>query len=743
MKGSQGLLTSRLMGAIWDFNAMATGRGRIEQIGLGRTVLRVAGWIDVPAVAGVISVRMAGIEADAEIYPSLSLVAKRCTFVAHVHGVSHTLAAGVEIVGPDGDTIVPNSETLVTRLRPIGYIDKALPELATGWLYDPDLMPGETAQIEIEGIGSIAFTPMIERQDVVSAGISPGPLVGFEVPLLPPPGYCATDVGDVHRQIRLLSRGIAVAVAETRLQRRLEGHITVTDRRVLSGWLRDLDGLPGPIIVDCALGQHGVLRIQTAANSGGRNIPDAAFAFERHIPTDKPGDAAGLARLLHPHDGTPIPATITVEGATFATTPGAAAAEAAISPAAGVLSRPRILSVIAATGGGTPQSNLDLMRGLERDFDPLILSAAPDHIRLDRVVGGVLVEIGIWWLADPISAGSHDSPAYRAVVTGLLERERVDIVHIRHLAWHGLSLIACARARQIPVVMSFHDYYTLCPNVKLLDERNRFCGGECTPGRGPCRPELWPVESLQPLKHERVKSWREMMNSVLGGVDHLITTSVGSQELIMRRLPALQQLPFDVIPHGRDFPTFGRAAAKLEPGERLKVLALGNISPAKGGHVIAALAADPRFEFHILGEAAAFLHTPAIIHHGSYARDNVIEQITSVAPHIGLIASIWPETHCHTLTELWAAGVPVVAFDFGAVGERLRRIGGGWLVEGTSALGIAKCLNSICDEPEMLQAVISKVHNLQEKYLSLDTTARMTDCYAEIYRALLKRAMIP
>jgi hypothetical protein len=40
-----------------------------------------------------------------------------------------------------------------------------------------------------------------------------------------------------------------------------------------------------------------------------------------------------------------------------------------------------------------------------------------------------------------------------------------------------------------------------------------------------------------------------------------------------------------------------------------------------------------------------------------------------------LIASIWPETYCYTLSHALASGRPVAGFDIGAVGTRLRDAG--------------------------------------------------------------------
>src|SRR5437660_636996 len=48
---------------------------------------------------------------------------------------------------------------------------------------------------------------------------------------------------------------------------------------------------------------------------------------------------------------------------------------------------------------------------------------------------------------------------------------------------------------------------------------------------------------------------------------------------------------------------------------------------------------------------------------------------------IGLVLapSVVPEAFCLTISEAWAAGAAVAAFDVGAQGERIRRQGGGWV----------------------------------------------------------------
>jgi glycosyltransferase involved in cell wall biosynthesis len=45
------------------------------------------------------------------------------------------------------------------------------------------------------------------------------------------------------------------------------------------------------------------------------------------------------------------------------------------------------------------------------------------------------------------------------------------------------------------------------------------------------------------------------------------------------------------------------------------------------------------------------------------------------------VLSIWAETFSHTVTESWSVGVPVLGSALGAVGARIERHGGGWIID--------------------------------------------------------------
>jgi len=166
-------------------------------------------------------------------------------------------------------------------------------------------------------------------------------------------------------------------------------------------------------------------------------------------------------------------------------------------------------------------------------------------------------------LAEPIMPFPHHSVEYDSIAADLLVRYGFELVHIRHIALHSLGLMDVAKDLQLPVLFSFHDFYTVCPTVKLLDEKNVHCRGVCTKGDGECVHELWPQHGLPRLKHAAVYDWRKQMETALEKCDAFITSSQTAKDLLLNSFPGLAVKPFPVIPHGRDFETFHNLAPAM------------------------------------------------------------------------------------------------------------------------------------------------------------------------------------
>ena len=405
--------------------------------------------------------------------------------------------------------------------------------------------------------------------------------------------------------------------------------------------------------------------------------------------------------------------------------------------------RPRILFVISTRVGGTPQTNLDLMRALAPRHDAFALCSDGGALELLRAGADGYETVDRFALAEPLRFATHGSREYDGAVRALMLRQGIDLLHVRHLAWHGLGLVDAARSLGIPVVMSFHDYYCVCPTVHLLD-----ADGVLHP-RGVAQPAANPLwhhdPTALPMDAARLAEWQRRMQRALAGASAFVTTSPAARRLVRDALPGLPGGPdaFHVIPHGRDFRAFAAPAtpARATPSRPLRILLPGNLSTHKGAGLIGELArADGgrRFELHVLGQCPPELRG-LVVEHGTYERETFGDLVARIAPDLAAILSVWPETYCHTLAECWASGLPVVGVDIGAVGERIGAHGGGWLLPFPATAGdLHRLLDRLATDLDDRQARAAEVARWQDGEGRRHDTAWMASRYAALYAPLLR-----
>lgn len=404
--------------------------------------------------------------------------------------------------------------------------------------------------------------------------------------------------------------------------------------------------------------------------------------------------------------------------------------------------KPVILFVVATQTGGTPQTNMDLMQEVADEAAPWLLHCDSRNMTLSRLNGSDLEEIETHILSEAVDPLSHRSAEYDAVVRDWLEIANPRIVHIRHLAWHGLSLPALAKKRGSKVVFSFHDYYTLCPTVKLLDENGIFCGGTCTRTDGDCAIELWDASGMPRIKDTWVHVWRDRFAEILKECDAYVTTSDSAKDRLVSQLD-LDADRFFVIPHGRNFTKLEQLRQHPRHGEPVRILVPGNICAAKGREIIKALHEMDHaglFEFHILGNISDRSELRAykrIFFHGTYKRDDFADRVAKLQVHMGAVFSIWDETYCHTLTELWSTGIPALVFDFPTVAGRVRDSGAGWVVPHEDIKALYDRLIEISFDQDEQMKVDQALLRWQNGPGVGRSTKLMAAAYREVYRHAL------
>ncbi|WP_341867589.1 glycosyltransferase [Marilutibacter alkalisoli] len=404
--------------------------------------------------------------------------------------------------------------------------------------------------------------------------------------------------------------------------------------------------------------------------------------------------------------------------------------------------KPRIMYVISTRVGGTPQTNADLMRAVAGDYDCYALWCNRHCVEVMQVGRSDYRTLERYPLSEPVRFATHVSSEYDDIVRRILVDWGIDLLHIRHVAWHSLNLVDVAKSLDIPVVHSFHDFYSICPSVTLVGEDGSYHSTGVTEG---ARNPLWRNDPTDTGMNEAwLAHWKQRMQGMLGGCDAYITTSTSAKEILANALPLLVQRSsdFHIIPHGRDFERFTQMAdlSDIGQGEPLRILLPGNIGLQKGLELVKQakeLDTSGKFEFHLLGKAGPGLASH-VVDHGPYEREEFAERVAAIRPHIAAVLSIWPETWCHTLTECWSCGVPVLGIELGAVGERIGRHEGGWLLQPpASAQALIEALVAIRESTPERVLKAGNVRRWQITHGRSDSTAAMAGQYVDIYRGLM------
>jgi glycosyltransferase involved in cell wall biosynthesis len=401
-----------------------------------------------------------------------------------------------------------------------------------------------------------------------------------------------------------------------------------------------------------------------------------------------------------------------------------------------IQAKPRILFVLHQASGGTPHTNLDLMNALSDRYSPYVLVSDTRNLKLYRHEAGEQpVPVEEWRLNRACHVTEFHRSDYRAAAFEALTGYGFELVHIRHLIGHTFDLPEVATCLNVPVILSFHDFYFSCPTVHLIDDHGKHCGGICTPGHGRCTiPTPRLEQQLPALKHLWIKTWRQQVERMFEHVDVFVTTSRTSKDVYLRSLPGLSERPFRIIEHGRDLPQNHLATP---PGDGpIRILIPGNVSTHKGAGFIRDLKkidSENRLELHFLGRVPDKFQELGISH-GTYEREEFDDRVREIRPSFMGIFSIWPETYCHTLTEAWATGVPVLASDIGTLKERITAHGGGWLVDHENPGRAYEQILEIAGKQDEYARELKRA-NLE----GVRSTREMAGDYAELYRMVLSR----
>ncbi|MFC0502449.1 glycosyltransferase [Asaia krungthepensis] len=262
----------------------------------------------------------------------------------------------------------------------------------------------------------------------------------------------------------------------------------------------------------------------------------------------------------------------------------------------------------------------------------------------------------------------------------VLRRMKPARIEWHHLLGHAPVMHDLANALELRWDIVLHDYIWFCPRICLVGPGDHYCGEPALAGCESCVAQQGSLID----NHLTVAELVAQSDRILRDANRVVAGTHDLQRRMRRHFSGLtvelQKLESESYP----------AVKPIRPldGGRRRVCVPGAIGREKGFDILLQLAQDAAqrrlpLDYVVVGytiDDERLMATGHVQISGEYREEEAIGLIESFECDLGLIPSVWPETWCFALSNLWQARLKAVCFDLGAQSERIQSSGRGSVV---------------------------------------------------------------
>lgn len=306
-------------------------------------------------------------------------------------------------------------------------------------------------------------------------------------------------------------------------------------------------------------------------------------------------------------------------------------------------------------GGGTLRHAKELATAWTNDYRGVLILTADNLVKISVFQNGRLRS----------TCYIYKNEEY---LINILRKYEIQILHVEHLLNASPFFLQLHRQLDVPLVITLHDYYMVCPFIKLTTEGDCYCQEKGNDACGKCLQKRGFYSSTLNHHLTDINEWRSFWKKYLSEAQLILVPSVDTQQRILRYYPELN------IQVAEDPEVIQYRSEKRQIG------LIGNLSVSKGaGKVKECLQYCVKYQmnlhFVLFGTLEGIELTEDeeqyITVLGPYKESEIYSLISRYFIDFFWFPGIGPETYSYTLSIPIRLRIPCISTDLGAIAARI------------------------------------------------------------------------
>lgn len=318
---------------------------------------------------------------------------------------------------------------------------------------------------------------------------------------------------------------------------------------------------------------------------------------------------------------------------------------------------------------------------------------------------------------------NYTNNSYKEMLENIFDSFKIDILHVHHFLFQTFDAIDIAKERNIYSIVTLHDLYMMCPSINMV-YKDKYCEYDESKDCANCLHIRYGVNS------NILNNWQKTCLHTLEQFDKIIVPSENTKKLFKK---IYKDLDIEVVEHG--VTVIETTPNEKKESKEFNIAFVGAMAIHKGSNILKDLVRknnNSSIKIHLFGkseDSELEKNRASYINHGPYKRGELPQLLIDNNIDLVCIFATWPETYSYTLTECYMAQVPILTFDIGAVGERVKKDNLGWTID--FDINFEKILEKIKEISNNIEEYENKKGNFKDyRFKKLE---EMQEYYKKMY----------